>query len=362
MTIPSCGDSGWKEITDPSQLYFENANGTKTYFGSWYGISGQTLMNQQGTSTNAYRAKKYETCNTADGTQLLKASLETSKGNPITDTMAFMRGTLRHYLSSTTPEAVYLVGTSKIGTGLWSGTSNSAIGEVAGHHWSTAGSMVNYQLDTTAVIDTIGYSSGMVQLDANGGAFSDGTTVKWISASDDITDLDGVPFPSLDGKDISGWTMNGKPAVEGHFTTGTILKAEWVETKGKPKSVDIECTASSDTKRLCSVTARYVNKPSSTVRLYTTDTSLKYAGNAIPGVVLTDQGYDTDASCVQFGSGNAYATCYYASLAEAPADNGGNTYVQAPTTGAPVGLSQIGIIAIGLGLLAGSITLIKRRA
>lgn len=166
--------------------------------------------------------------------------------------------------------------------------------------------------------------------------------------------------PTREGYTLKGWntkadgTGQDVDVLGSNLTNGQTIYAQWEKDTGKPVSVKLNCNSSSPT--YCSVTATYSDKTVKTRQFNPAkDGNLDWNGNPIAGVRLDDQGYLADQSC-------AIDRCRYVSLAEPPSDTNTRYQAQMPTTGAPEGLSQVGVIAVGLGLIGISIGLMRRRS
>ena len=202
-------------------------------------------------------------------------------------------------------------------------------------------------------------------LNANGGAWSDGSTT---SNQNIDTNYKGVTDdrPARDGFILDSWNTKAD-GTGGNVTNlktglqdGQTVYAIWKKDPGKPRNVQIDCSPRKAGGVLCSVMAYYNGATVQTRELATTGTNNPtWAGDPIAGVNLDRNGYAADMSCTTRGDGDSQ--CYYASLAEEPAQN--NAYqAQMPTTGAPEGLSMIGLIALTVSMLGLTVVSLRRRA
>ena len=202
-------------------------------------------------------------------------------------------------------------------------------------------------------------------LNANGGEWADGSTT---SNQNIDTGYKGVTDvrPTRSGFILDSWntkadgTGDNVTNLKTGLQDGQTVYAIWKKDPGKPRNVQIDCSPRKAGGVLCSVMAYYNGATVQTRELATTGTNNPtWAGDPIAGVNLDRNGYAADMSCTTRGDGDSQ--CYYASLAEEPAQN--NSYqAQMPTTGAPEGLSMIGVIALTVSMLGLTVVSLRRRA
>lgn len=201
-------------------------------------------------------------------------------------------------------------------------------------------------------------------LDANGGAWAGGAKTEeqiidtnYKAVTDDRPTRDGYILDSWNTK--ADGTGDDVSNLRTGLKTDQTIYAIWKKDPGKPRNVQIDCSPREAGGVLCSVMAYYTGAPVQTRELNTTGTeNLTWAGDPIAGVNLDRNGYAADMSCTTRGDGDSQ--CYYASLAEEPAQN--NAYqAQMPTTGAPEGLSLIGLIALAVSVLGLAVVSLRRR-
>ena len=198
----------------------------------------------------------------------------------------------------------------------------------------------------------------LVRLNANGGSWDN--NIKEKDNFINVASLAGLStgLPTKDGMQVTGW--NTKPDGSGNdaatlgskLENGSVLYAQWEKATGKPTEALISCG-----KQKCSVAVRYADAPGKWREMNVNATyPLAWGGSPIPGVQLNGDGYNPSNSCDPI-----LGRCFYVSLTEAPPSTTG--YIaQAPTTGAPNGLSSIGFAAIGVALAAIGLSLRKQRA
>lgn len=193
-------------------------------------------------------------------------------------------------------------------------------------------------------------------VDANGGVFSDGSSSKSLFVNTgDLTSISSLV--SRDKMQLTSWNTKadgtGDKVSEINANRspryGATIYAQWEKSTGKPTKVDIDCSASA----MCSIVTWYQDANSVHRNIQGKNGTLDWNGSPIPGVRLDGDGYHADSSC-------APGVCYYVSLAENPPSQGGNTYNMMPTTGAPEGLSTIGLIAVGVGLAGLGFAVVRR--
>ena len=319
-------------------------------------------------------------CTTTGGTLLLKGTASAGK-----DYVEFRdEGMLRYYDTSNKNLSVsftngYEAGKDTAGRPTLTYTSNGTtlianpdgfdvdteIGSVAsfrehqGDNYNVAGSG---SLD----IYLVGSTSRNLLMDANGGSWTGGVKTEYQTISTKYKNVTDNK-PTRDGYVLTGWNT----AKDGSGTdlsidstglkNGQTVYAQWSKDPGKPVSATIKCAArQGETGALCSIIAYYADAPEQTRELLTSGTSRLAWGTVSPiaGVNLDQTGYAGDVSCVIQSSGGK-SQCYYVSVADKPVNN--TSYqAQMPTTGAPEGLSTVGLIAIMVSMLGLTIVMMRR--
>lgn len=221
--------------------------------------------------------------------------------------------------------------------------------------------------------DFAAYSSSErgITLDANNGAWADGSTSKY-----QIINTQNLPItenrPTRQGYQLKTWNSKADGTGLDISTNTTSLQdgqtvyAIWEKDAGKPTDVRIDCINRTNGGALCSVVTRYADNISRKRELNaTSDGSLAWSGDgAITGVRLDVDGYNADNSCVVTSNGNGQ--CYYVSLSEKP-DATPTGYVAAtPQTGDPAASwrQTITYLMGGLLVLLAGLTVlnVKRQA
>lgn len=226
----------------------------------------------------------------------------------------------------------------------------------------------NYDVAGSGSLDVylVGTTDRNLLMDANGGSWTGGVKTEYQTISTkykNVTD----DKPTRDGYVLTGWNT----AKDGSGTdltvdstgvkNGQTVYAQWQKDPGKPVSATIKCAPrQGETGALCSIIAYYADAPEQTRELLTSGTGKLAWGTVSPiaGVRLDQTGYAGDVSCVIQSSGGA-SQCYYVSVADKPAEN--TSYqAQMPTTGAPEGLSTVGLVAIMVSVFGLTCVVMRR--
>lgn len=180
---------------------------------------------------------------------------------------------------------------------------------------STKFYVYSFNPGTVARITYVGTKERNLNLDANGGSWSDGSKISRQTVQ--ISNLTVTAnLPTRDGYQIKSW--NTKPDGSGDDWTaradsvanGQTLYAIWEKDAGDPVRATIDCAARSSG-TLCSVVAYFADSPMQTREIVATGTNqLAWAGSPIKGVRLDASGYNGNVSCVGTGNGQ----CYYVSV------------------------------------------------
>ncbi|PWG66786.1 InlB B-repeat-containing protein [Bifidobacterium callitrichidarum] len=203
------------------------------------------------------------------------------------------------------------------------------------------------------VTDSNDQSKVMPVLDANDGMFQNtyGITTPVI-AENGLADWTASHTPTRPGYTFKQWSTDqaGQHPIDAkaNVNHAEYLYAQWEKTAGDPQKVDLDCS----TGGRCELTVNYANSTALTREFQPGSAELSWAGAPITGVRLDANGYAADGACSD-------VRCWYVSLEKAP-QNSTSYQAQMPTTGAPEGLSQIGMIAIALGLMGLSVLAVKR--
>ena len=195
-------------------------------------------------------------------------------------------------------------------------------------------------------------SEALPVLNGNGGTWK-GETIRTpqITATE-LTAWTAANQPTRDGYQFKNWSTDaaGQHPIDPSTTVniGTYLYAQWERSAGDPQTVDLDCS----TGGRCELTVNYSGSIAKTREFQPGNGELAWAGTPITGVRLDANGYKADGACSD-------ARCWYVSLDKDPTQE--TSYqAQMPTTGAPEGLSMIGLIASGI-CLAGVMLMLARR-
>ena len=321
-------------------------------------------------------------CKSSSGESLIKAEL---KNGAITSTdiiRMLSDGIMRHYV--TTKNAKYIrfdhLYKQNVGDYLSETTGSSLIAwETIQQGFKTE--YTNYsaiKADSLIVMDVTpsfyraeqvmhagGYREySPVLLNANGGTYPDGGSIRKQNITYGDSGLDSLPSPTKNGMQIKSWNtkadgtgydVNSIPPDTWKQSTNTDvpipLYAQWEKASSKPVKARIACNES-----YCSVAVSYADTPG--VSRMIPVSSFNWGGAPIPGVRLDDKGYDVHTSC-RAGSSENY--CYNVSLSEPSGTSSVSYNAQMPTTGAPEGLSNIGLLALGLSIIGLATVLFRRQ-
>ena len=196
----------------------------------------------------------------------------------------------------------------------------------------------------------------LMLLEGNGGQWSDGRTFRTPTEtqSGSLTWLNTASnLPTRSGYQFKQWTIDqagSRPYTDQYPADGLHLYAQWEKSAGKPQKVELDCS----TGGRCELTVNYKDSPAKTREFQPGTANLAWSGTPIDGVLLDATGYAADGACSD-------ARCWYVSLKDIP-ESSASYSAQMPTTGAPDGLSNIGLIALGLSVLGLAVVLARRRA
>lgn len=175
-----------------------------------------------------------------------------------------------------------------------------------------------------------------------------------------------IRTPKIKTGELLAWTTGNLPTQEGYtfkqwstdptgsypidantkVYAGTVLYAQWEKNTGDPQTVDLDCS----TGGRCELTVNYSNSPARTREFQPGASELTWTSTPIPGVRLDASGYKADGACSD-------TRCWYVSLDKEPSQQG-SYQAQMPTTGAPEGLTVVGLLAVSIGLL--SLVIVRR--
>ena len=180
-----------------------------------------------------------------------------------------------------------------------------------------------------------------------------------------------VKTPWLAKNGLASWTASNTPTRTGYMfkewatdqagqhpvapttTTlknGTRLYAQWEKTAGDPQKVDLDCS----TGGRCELTVNYSGSTAKTREFQPGSGALAWSGSPVTGVRLDASGYAADGACSD-------TRCWYVSLDKEPNQQGAYQ-AQMPTTGAPDGLSSVGLVALSVSILGVALTVLRRRS
>ena len=191
-------------------------------------------------------------------------------------------------------------------------------------------------------------------LDGNGGAWG-GVTLRTPKMSDikSLSDWTSKNIPTRPGYTFKNWAtdQNGDHPVDDTTVvqTGQRLYAQWEKTAGDPQKVDLDCS----TGGRCELTVNYTGSTALTREFLPGSGSLAWPGAPISGVRLDSNGFAADGACSD-------TRCWYVSLEKEPQSQSGYQ-AQMPTTGAPEGLSSIGLFASVIAVLGLTPVLLFRK-
>ena len=202
--------------------------------------------------------------------------------------------------------------------------------------------------DITSTIYPVFYS--------NGGVFADGTVVNtpWL-AKNGLAEWTASNMPTRAGYTFKEWSTDqaGQHPVGPTTVTlknGTRLYAQWEKASGEPQKVDLDCS----TGGRCELTVNYSGATAKTREFQPGSGELAWSGSPVTGVRLDASGYAADGACSD-------TRCWYVSLDKEPNQQGAYQ-AQMPTTGAPDGLSSVGLVALSVSILGVALTVLRRRS
>ena len=189
----------------------------------------------------------------------------------------------------------------------------------------------------------VGNGPNLLLADGNGGSWGEDTYRTPLIHNDELSDWTAKNTPTRTGYTFTGWSTDaaGQHPIDINtgIQTGMKLYAQWEKASGDPQSVDLDCS----TGGRCELTVNYSDSPAKTREFQPGSGNLSWPGTPISGVLLDSTGYAADGACSD-------ARCWYVSLEKAP-QSPSAYQAQMPTTGAPEGLSSVGLVAFAVGLV-----------
>lgn len=192
---------------------------------------------------------------------------------------------------------------------------------------------------------------------SNGGTFADDTVVQtpWLTKKGALPSWTASNTPTRAGYTFKEWSTDqaGQHPVDPTTITlknGTRLYAQWEKAAGDPQKVDLDCS----TGGRCELTVNYSGSTAKTREFQPGSGALAWSGSPVTGVRLDASGYAADGACSD-------TRCWYVSLDKEPTQQG-SYQAQMPTTGAPEGLSSVGLIALIVSVLGVALTVLRQRS
>ena len=192
---------------------------------------------------------------------------------------------------------------------------------------------------------------------SNGGTFADDTVVQtpWLTKKGALPSWTASNTPTRAGYTFKEWSTDqaGQHPVDPTTITlknGTRLYAQWERAAGDPQKVDLDCS----TGGRCELTVNYAGSTAKTREFQPGSGALAWSGSPVTGVRLDASGYAADGACSD-------TRCWYVSLDKEPNQQGAYQ-AQMPTTGAPEGLSSVGLVALIVIVLGVALTVLRRRS